>query len=139
MAGECALPGLVLDNRSGYAQIYGNEAKSNCCIFQLRDVNLTEGYIDLRLEGSKTHRNGAFPLSNSCVCGYSFSSHGQQKPEPGKDNLFDVSFILPGESRSSKRCECDASKDPLFLFAPFVKGVQVCRFAAPFQTYSLRN
>ena len=29
---------------------------------QLRDVNLTEGYIDLRLEGSKTHREWRVPV-----------------------------------------------------------------------------
>ena len=67
---------------------------------QLRDVNLTEGYIDLRLEGSKTHREWRVPVVKQLRLRLQLLLTRATEAGAGpKDNLFDVSFTLPGKAK----------------------------------------
>ena len=95
---------------------------------QLRDVNLTEGYIDLRLEGSKTHREWRVPVVKQLRLRLQLLLTRATEAGAGpKDNLFDVSFYIAGKKAKFDRNDVTVMHQKLRSF--FRRLSKECGFA----------
>ena len=95
---------------------------------QLRDVNLTEGYIDLRLEGSKTHREWRVPVVKQLRLRLQLLLTRATEAGAGpKDNLFDVSFYIAGKKAKFDRNDVTVMHQKIRSF--FRRLSKECGFA----------
>ncbi|HBY0036796.1 TPA: site-specific integrase, partial [Klebsiella pneumoniae] len=95
---------------------------------QLRDVNLTEGYIDLRLEGSKTHREWRVPVVRQLRLRLQLLlSRATEAGAGPKDNLFDVSFYIAGRKAKFERNDVSVMHQKIRSF--FRRLSKECGFA----------
>lgn len=84
---------------------------------QLRDVNLTENYMDLRLEGSKTHREWRVPIVRQlCMRLTNLLTLAAGAGAKENDRLFDVNLYLPGEKALNQRNDVHAMQQKIRSF-----------------------
>ena len=94
---------------------------------QLRDVNLTEGYIDLRLEGSKTHREWRVPVVKQLRLRLQLLLTRATEAGAGPKDLFDVSFYIAGRKPKFERNDVSVMHQKIRSF--FRRLSKECGFA----------